>query len=305
MKEKTIIRTSNFINTENFIKKIISSNKIGVIVGEKGSGKTFIKTKVLGRMQEDAHKYRVIEVGVIGEQVKNITSVMSSMITGLSGENPNRDVEARRKQLRRVLGTAASQYEVVLTIDEAQDLHHSTLRSLKKIHELAFGTMDRLFSIILFAQPSLVPKISDDELKPRFKRYAMQKLTEEEKAKFIPNASIFTKEALALFLKRTRQNPLSVEESYSDLEDIKLEFELKQIERKHVEDYFSVDLREKILGFGMSFRKLSSKIGVSATALHQVSQNKYPGDVGKIEAIINEYEEKYSKGDNRYAKQNS
>lgn len=300
MRDKKTIRTANYVAAETFISKQIERHGICVLLGDKGSGKTYIKTKVVGAMAQNVGKYKVVEVGVMNENAKTITQIMSAMITDISGETPKQDVEARRKQLRRILGTAASGYEVILAIDEAQDLHKSTLRGLKKIHELAYGTQDKLFTIILFAHPEIVVKISDDELRPRFKRFKMQPLTAEEKAKFVPDTTIFEKDALNLFLRRTRTNPLSVEESWDDLAAIKEELGIAKLTSKQIADYFSYDVKETIVGFGMSYRALANDIklvtgkDISGTALNQVVNGKYQGAIDKVQSLIREYAEQKS-----------
>lgn len=304
---KSIVRTANFSKADTEINKAIQKKGMLAVIGEKGSGKTFIKRQVIGSKQEKISKYRIVEICPIESESKNITQIMSAMISDISSENPKRDTEARRRQLRRILGEASEIYEIILCVDEAQDLHKSTLRGIKKLHELGFGTRDHLFSVVFFGQNSLKDKISDDELRPRIKRYKMNNLTQTEKEKFIEDKSIFTKEALNLFLRRTRPLPLSVVKAFEDLSEMKDALELNQITKEHAQDYFSVDIREQILNFGMSFRALSHDIekktggSISPAALNQMSKGKYKGSMDNLSELLNEYEEKVNLGSQKKA----
>ncbi len=293
-----IINTANFSNAKNEIYKTLNKKGMLAVIGEKGSGKTTIKRQIVGAMQEKTNKYKVVEICPIESESKNITQIMSAMISDISSENPKRDTEARRRQLRRILGEASENYEIILAIDEAQDLHKSTLRGIKKLHELGFGLKDHLFTVIFFGQNSLRDKISDDELRPRIKKLKMKNLTQNEKKKFIENSKIFTKEAYDIFIRRTRPLPLSVVVSYNDLLDMQEELELKQITKQHAEDYFSIDLKTQILSYDKSFRQLSSEIEsltgkkISPTTLNMASKGTYNGSLEKVQNLLNEYEEK-------------
>ena len=292
--EKDPIKTANFVNAGKFISELLSSNGMGAIIGEKGSGKTFIKRKIIGAFEEKKSEFRVIEIVPMGEQVQNIGQIMNSMISDISGEAPRQDNEARRRQLRRILGETKE--NVVLAIDEAQDLHHSTLRGLKKLHELGFGTRDQLFTIILFGQNSLKDRISDDELRPRIRRYCMRDLTQKEKELFISETKKFTPGAFEIFLKRTRKTPLAVEDAYRELMQITSDLDMAKIDDKIVSEYFSFDVRDMILRFGKSYRELSKAIteatdeNVSPTTLNQIVNGKYNGDIERIGALIEKTE---------------
>lgn len=291
-----IIKTSNYLQAEEFIKKIVTGNRMGAIIGDKGTGKTFSKRKILGALEEKKGEYVIVDVVPMREDDRCIPQIMSAMIRDIAGENPRRDVEARRRQLRRILGD--TDRKIVLVMDEAQDLHKSTLRGIKKLHELGFGMRDRLFSVILLGHPSLRDKISDDELRPRYRRILQKNLTTKEKRMFIENPGIFTPEALDAFLTQTRSTPLAVESAYWELDEIRDKLEMKKIDVKIVRDFFSMGIVEALRSLNKSDRQLAREIElvtgerVSVTAINQYKHNKYPGNVSKLDNIINEYMEK-------------
>jgi len=290
------VRTSNYIATEKFIKDLIARKGIGAIIGEKGAGKTHMFRQIIGSYEERRGRYTVISVTPMKEGEKNITQIMSSMIEDISGEHVRRDTEARRRQLRRILGDTTS--EIILAIDESQDLHKSTIRGLKKLHELGFGLRDRLFTIILFGQNSLKDKIIDDELGPRIKRYRVKDLTQKEKMEFIDNPKVFNEKAMDLFMRRTRKTPLSIIRSFDDLNDIRMDLGKNKIDEAIVSDYFASDLRQGLLSLNKSFRQMSNEIReltkeeVSPATLNQYVKGTYKGNLDKLDRIAGHYLEK-------------
>ncbi|MCL2154074.1 MAG: ATP-binding protein [Leptospirales bacterium] len=285
------IKTSNYIAAEKFIKETIDRNGFSAVIGEKGSGKSHLLRQIIGSY-ENKGGFTVIPITPMSEDVKSITQIMSAMIEDISGESPRRDVEARRRQLRRILGDTNK--KIILAIDEAQDLHKSTIRGLKKIHELSFATNDKLFSIILFGQDTLKDRISDDELRPRIKRHLMKELTEKEKLSFI-DTSQFNEKALQIFIKSTRKTPLSVISSYENLLMICEDLERKKIDEQITGDYFYSNTREALLALNMSCKKIADEISavteesVSATAVNQYMNGKYPGRNERLDRLANKF----------------
>lgn len=291
-----IVNTSNFQNAERFISELISKNGMGAIIGEKGSGKTFIKRHVIGAFEEKKGKYSVIEVTPMVEDSRNITSIMSALILELSGESPRKDIEARRRQLRRILGDAEMNGRIViLAIDEAQDLHKSTLRGLKKLHELGYGRKDRLFTTILFGQPGLVNKISDNELGPRIKRLNLKGLNTAEKRRFIEFPDLFSEKALKIFAHSVYGTPLSIIHSFNELNEMRLKMEYKKIDERIVNNYLLEELNYKIFGLKSSIRELSKDIEdtigkkLSPTLLCQVKNRNYEGNLANIKTVFDDY----------------
>jgi type II secretory pathway predicted ATPase ExeA len=285
------IRTSNFITAEKFIKETIERNGFSAVIGEKGTGKSHTMRQVIGAYEQKGG-YSVITITPMDEKVKNITQIMSAMIEDISGESPRRDVESRRRQLRRILGDSHS--KIILSIDESQDLHKSTLRGLKKIHELGFGTKDKLFSILLFGQESLKDRISDDELKPRIRRHHMKGLTDKEKMEFI-DESLFNDKSLSVFLKRTRKTPLSVITAHDELLAIRDDLGRKKIDEQIVNDYFFSDTREMLLSLNESYKKISDGLfestgeRVSPSAICQYVKGTYAGKNERLDGLLSAY----------------
>ncbi|MEJ5361129.1 MAG: ATP-binding protein [Spirochaetota bacterium] len=290
----TTIKTTNFLKAEKTIKEAVANNTIAAIIGPIGSGKTFINRKIVGAYQEQGSKYCVVDISPVTDNAKNITQIMSQLIEDIAGESPRRDTEARRRQLRRILGDSSR--KIILTIDEAQDLHVATLRGLKKLHELGFGTRDRLFTIILFGKPMLKDKLYNEELRPRVKILQLQALTQKEVELFIDQKE-FTDKALELFIKRSQRTPLHVVTAFSNLIIMKEELDKKKIDEELVNTYFSADYREILKAelSSKSFRDLAQSIHevtgekISSATLNMYVNGKYNGNNSKLDAIMERY----------------
>ncbi|HOW83150.1 MAG TPA: AAA family ATPase, partial [Spirochaetota bacterium] len=102
------VKTNNFIKSKRFIDETIERRGFAAVLGEKGSGKTHIIREIIGAKEEKQDKYSVIRITPMRENEKCITQIMSAMIEDVSGETLRRDTEARRRQLRRVLGDATT-----------------------------------------------------------------------------------------------------------------------------------------------------------------------------------------------------
>lgn len=290
----TIIKTTNFLKAEKAIKEAVSNNTIAAIIGPIGSGKTFINRKVVGAYQEQGSKYCVVDISPVTDNARNITQIMSQLIEDMAGESPRRDTEARRRQLRRILGDSSR--KIILSIDEAQDLHVSTLRGLKKLHELGFGTRDKLFTIILFGKPMLKDKLYNEELRPRVKILQLQALTQKEVELFVDPRE-FTDKALELFVKRAQRTPLHVVTAFNNLLMMKNELDKKKIDEDLVSTFFSADYREILKAelSEKSFRELANSIQettgekISPTTLNMYVNGKYNGNNSKLDAIMERY----------------
>ena len=289
-----IIKTTNFLKAQKVIHEAVANNAIAAIIGPIGSGKTFINRKVVGEYQEQESKYCVVDISPVTDNAKNITQIMSQMIEDIAGESPRRDTEARRRQLRRILGD--SHRKIILSIDEAQDLHVSTLRGLKKLHELGFGTRDKLYSILLFGKPNLKDKLYNEELRPRVKILQLSALTQKE-VEFFVDTQEFTEKALEIFVKRAQRTPLHVVTAFNSLLLCKEELGKKKIDEELVSNYFSADYREILKAelSTTSFRELSNSIyektgeKISPAALNMYVNGKYNGNNSKLDAIMERY----------------
>lgn len=289
--DEPVIKTASFTRAHKFLHDAIDRNGFVAVIGDKGIGKTFIKTKIIGAFSEKKSAFKVADLTALEEREKKIGQIMSAMIQDVGGENPRMDKEARRRQLRRILGTCTS--KVILVIDEAQDLHKSTIRGLKKLHELNFGTRSKLFSIVLFAQPTFTDMISDDELRPRIRRMKMNPLTVKEKELFVPKKN-FTEKAYKMFIGNTSNLPAVIINLYDELYDL-AEGLGSKITEELVSNFLFYETRERFKQLNKSYRKSSAEIkellgiNLAASTINAYVTGTYTGNNQEVEAILNKY----------------
>lgn len=134
---------------------------IVALIGESGSGKTTIRRYAIDRMQAEGQKVRVIIPRIIDKSRLTASSICDAIIQDCSGEAPKRSLEAKARQIERILtNSGRAGWSHVLMIEEAHDLAIQTLKYLKRFWELEDG-FKKLLSIILIGQPELKAKLDE------------------------------------------------------------------------------------------------------------------------------------------------
>ncbi|UYT08178.1 AAA family ATPase [Treponema denticola] len=131
------------------------------LIGESGSGKTTIRRYAIDRMQAEGQKVRVIIPRCIDKTKLTATSICDAIIQDCSEEHPKRTLEAKARQIERILtNSSRSGWSHVLMIEEAHDLHVQTLKYLKRFWELEDG-FKKLLAIVLIGQPEMKGKLDE------------------------------------------------------------------------------------------------------------------------------------------------
>lgn len=124
------------------------------VIGECGSGKSVMRRKVVERLKRDGNVI-VIFPQMIDKNRVNAASICDAIVMDLSEERPRLKLEQKTRQVHRLLLERSKQgFRSVLIIEEAHDLHTSTLKYLKRFYELEDGYR-KLLGIILIGQPEL------------------------------------------------------------------------------------------------------------------------------------------------------
>ena len=131
------------------------------LIGESGSGKTTIRRYAIDRMQSEGQKVRIIIPRCIDKSRLSATSICDAIILDCSEEHPRRTLEAKARQIERILtNSSRAGWSHVLMIEEAHDLHVQTLKYLKRFWELEDG-FKKLLAIILIGQPEMKGKLDE------------------------------------------------------------------------------------------------------------------------------------------------
>lgn len=124
------------------------------VVGEVGSGKSVMRRKVIEQLKKDGDVL-VIYPQIIDKQRLTAGAICDAIIYDISNEKPRMKLEAKSRQVQRLLlDRSQNGYRHVLIIEEAHDLTVPVLKYLKRFHELEDG-YKKLLGIIMVAQTEL------------------------------------------------------------------------------------------------------------------------------------------------------
>lgn len=136
--------------------------------GPIGSGKTVTVYSAIEEVSRDK-KTEVIEVLCADRIGIKISHIMNSIIYQLGEQfdgsiSPRRDMEARTMQVLNILSAARKAgHHIVMTIDEAHELHGNTLKAIKRLRDFRFKGEKNLITIVMIGQPGLTAKLNRDE----------------------------------------------------------------------------------------------------------------------------------------------
>lgn len=127
------------------------------VVGESGTGKSTLRRAMIDRLRREEAPVRVIEPLTVDRKRLTASAICAAIIDDLAPtETPRSDLEFRTRQVKRVLTESSrSGCAHVVLIEEAHDLHYSTLRHLKRLWEMEDG-FKRLLAVLLLAQPEIM-----------------------------------------------------------------------------------------------------------------------------------------------------
>jgi type II secretory pathway predicted ATPase ExeA len=133
------------------------------LVGESGSGKTTIRRYAIDRMERSGQKVRIIAPRCIDKTRLTTSGICDAIIKDCSTEAPKRTLEAKARQVERILtNSSRAGYSHVLMIEEAHDLHIQTLKYLKRFWEMEDG-YKKLLAIVLIGQIEMKHKLDESK----------------------------------------------------------------------------------------------------------------------------------------------
>lgn len=133
---------------------------IVAVVADSGAGKTTMRRMLMDELRNDG-KVTVIMPSIIDKSRVTAAGLCEAIIADISDENPKRSMEAKARQVERLLRDASrSGQKHVMVIEEAHDLTIPTLRYLKRFWELEDG-FTKLLGIVLIGQTELGLKLQE------------------------------------------------------------------------------------------------------------------------------------------------
>lgn len=131
------------------------------VIGESGSGKTTLRRDLVDRIRRDAEPIVLIQPQTVDKTALTAAHICDAIIADLSTERPKQSLEAKGRQIQRILASSARTGNAhVLVIEEAHDLSTATLKYLKRFWEMEDG-FKKLLGIILVGQPELGDRLDE------------------------------------------------------------------------------------------------------------------------------------------------
>lgn len=141
----------------------LTSKQAGMlaVIGESGSGKSILRKLLIDRITESGEKIKIIFPRTLDKTKLTAAAICDAIISDLSDERPRRTIEAKCRQVEKVLTESCrAGWSHVLMIEEAHDLSVQTLKYLKRFWEMEDG-FRRLLGIVLIGQPELKPLLDE------------------------------------------------------------------------------------------------------------------------------------------------
>ncbi|MCH2092697.1 MAG: AAA family ATPase [Pseudoxanthomonas sp.] len=129
------------------------------ICGESGSGKSTLRRDLLDRLRRDNEPLIVIQPSVVDRTKLTAEHICEAVIAQLSNEAPKTSLDAKARQVTRLLtNSARAGYQHVIMIEEAHDITTAVIKYLKRFWEIEDG-FQKVIGVILIGQLELRNKL--------------------------------------------------------------------------------------------------------------------------------------------------
>lgn len=146
-----------------FICQTAKQGGMLALIGESGSGKTTIRRYSVDKMKLENEKVKIIQCKIIDKTRLSVGAICDAIILDVSSEAPKKSLEAKARQVERILSNSSKLgFSHLLIIEEAHDLSIATLKYLKRFWELEDG-LKKLLSILLIGQTELASKLDESK----------------------------------------------------------------------------------------------------------------------------------------------
>ena len=154
-----------FLNEDNryilaAMKDVSRNQGILAVVGDSGAGKSVLRRLLLDELHNDGD-ISVIQPKIIDKTRATAAGICDAIIHDISSETPKRSMEAKARQVERLLMSAfKGGQRHVLIIEEAHDLTIPVMKYLKRFWELEDG-FSKLLGILLVGQTELHHRLDE------------------------------------------------------------------------------------------------------------------------------------------------
>ena len=146
-----------------FICQTAKQGGMVALIGESGSGKTTLRRYATDKMKLSNERVKIIQCKTIDKTRLTVGAICDAIILDVSSETPKKSLEAKARQVERILTNSSRiGFSHLLIIEEAHDLSVATLKYLKRFWELEDG-LKKLLSILLIGQSELSSKLDESK----------------------------------------------------------------------------------------------------------------------------------------------
>lgn len=177
-----IFRGSDVNEVREHLWKWANGSALGALIGESGSGKSWLRQDLEDRINKSPESVRIIRPQAIDTGCINERAICESIILDIdpSAKIPNSPERRSRKVKELLWAGARIGRRNVLVIEEAHKLTVDALRNLKVFYELQEG-FTRLMSVVMIGQTEL-----DDLLNEQAHRKARETIKRTTKVYMKP-----------------------------------------------------------------------------------------------------------------------
>lgn len=131
------------------------------VVGESGSGKSTLRRDLIDRIRRENEPIVIVQPQCVDKTVLTSAHICDAIIADLGNEAPKLSLEAKARQVQRILAASARiGNSHVLLIEEAHDLSKATLKYSKRFWEMEDG-FKKLIGVVLIGQPELGDRLDE------------------------------------------------------------------------------------------------------------------------------------------------
>lgn len=142
------------------MKDVARNQGILAVVGDSGAGKSVLRRTLLDELHKDGD-VTIIQPKIIDKSRATAAGICDAIIDDISSETPKRSMEAKARQVERLLmGAFKGGQRHVLIIEEAHDLTVPVMKYLKRFWELEDG-FSKLLGILLIGQTELSDRLDE------------------------------------------------------------------------------------------------------------------------------------------------
>lgn len=265
------METADSVRIRRVISMAVESRAMVSIVAERGSGKTSALKLALDEMD-----VRVVRLFTPDKERVLVGDIERALVVELSQENVARSREIRARQLKRILGEASRQRQVVLILEEAHRIHGQTLRSLKTMREMEWMGVYPLFTVVMVGQYDPMRKRGVDEVRLRTDTVHMKGMTASEIRGYISATvgKFFEEDAIEALSRIGGRNFLELQERLVTLMERALCIGQKKVTAMEVFEVYGGGLKEVMKRVNVGLPELEKETGLSKSTLSLITNDK-------------------------------